>query len=180
MIGLCQDPPVSRGRTGGSRWRRKGLMTARVRCLHRWTSSADEKPNGCNPEHQAKYRKKQPTCLVNAGVHCSLLSRCRHRNDASRSSVPTNSPISAFCHSGPGPKHCLGQPMVGKRPDRSPSSGLLSREDAVQMYPGGKRLEGTSTRRKPVSLKRRNSRAFGGRDWSCRRGVRRGGSGPLV
>lgn len=82
-------------------------MTARVRCLHRWTSSADEKPDGGDPEHQAKYRKKQPTCLVNAGVHCSLLSRCRHRNDACRNSVPTNSPISGFCHSGPGPKHCL-------------------------------------------------------------------------
>jgi hypothetical protein len=106
-------------------------MTARVRCLHRSTPSADEKPNGCDPEHQAKYRKKQPTCLVNAGVHCSLLSRGRHRNDACRSSVPKNSPISGFCYSGPGPKHCLGQPMVGKRPDRSPILGSLSRKDAV-------------------------------------------------
>lgn len=108
-------------------------MTARVRCLHQSTPSADEKPNGCDPEHQAKYRQKQPTCLVNAGVHCSLLSRGRHRNGACRNSVPKNSPISGFCSSGPGPKHCLGQPMVGKSPDRSPISGLLSRKDAVQV-----------------------------------------------
>lgn len=104
-------------------------MTARVRCLHRSTPSADEKPNGCDPEHQAKYRKKQPTCLVNAGVHCSLLSRGRHRNEACRSSVPKNSAISGFCYSGPGPKHCLGQPLVCKRPDRSPILGSLSRKD---------------------------------------------------
>lgn len=96
-------------------------MTARVRCLHLSTSSADEQPKGCDPEHQAKYRKKQPTSLVNA---CRLLSRGRHRNDACRSSVPKNSPISGFCYNCPGPRHCLGQPMVGKPSDRSPISGL--------------------------------------------------------
>lgn len=106
----CVKTHQSQGETGGPRWRRKGLMTARVRCLHRSTPSADEKPDGCDSEHQAKYRKKQPTCLVNAGVHCSLLSRGRHRNDACRSSVPKNSPISGFCYSGPGPKHCLASP----------------------------------------------------------------------
>jgi hypothetical protein len=63
--------------------------------------SADNKPDGRNPEHQAKYRKKQPTCLLNAVVHCSLLSRGRHRNGACRNSVPENSPIGAFATAAP-------------------------------------------------------------------------------
>lgn len=40
-----------------------------------------------------------------------------HRNEACRSSVPENSPISGFCDSGPGLKHCLCQPIVCQRSD---------------------------------------------------------------
>lgn len=52
---------------------RDSLLRKRVAFIDR-VPSADNKPNGRNPEHQAKYREKQPTCLLNAVVHCSLLS----------------------------------------------------------------------------------------------------------
>lgn len=79
-------------------------------------------------------------------------------------------PFQAFAIAVPDQSTAWASPWSASGQTEVLAQAFLAGRTPSRCNPGGKRLEGTSTRRKPVSLTKRNSRAFGGRDWSMQTG----------